>query len=79
MGSKFETKIILGNQYKHKHSNIKGTAMAVYFYLHGCERVGILPKNSENNSWINFDASELEGITAENPGGPRYDNPQKYQ
>jgi len=75
----FKSGIILGQKYKHKHSKLQGIAMAVYFYLHGCERVAILPEDSKNNEWINCDAGELENIVVKDPGGPKNDNPQFFK
>lgn len=67
----FKTEIVLGNVYKHKYSKIKGTAMSVHFYLHGCCRVGLLPQDSADNNWLTFDEAELVNVKAKDPGGPQ--------
>jgi len=74
----FKSNTELGKKYVHKYSGISGIAMAVYFYLHGCERVAILPEDSKTNEWLNFDADELEGIETDDLGGPKNDNPQSF-
>ncbi len=74
---RFESVVVLGQQYKHKHSKIKGIAMSVNFYLYGCARVGILPSDSKDNIWLYFDEAELENVTIKGPGGPRQDAGQR--
>lgn len=84
MSKTYQSDVVLGETYKHKHSKIKGTAMSIHFYLHGCCRVGILPKDSKDNSWLTFDETELESVKKKpvkshnGPGGPRQEPKQIF-
>ena len=51
--------------------------MSITFYMQGCVRVALLPLDSENNTWMNFDEEELIGIETKETGGPRPDMPRK--
>ncbi len=77
--NEYKTEIIRGKVYKHKHSKIEGVAMSVSFYLYGCVRVAILPKDSKDNIWLHFDEAELVSVTTRKTGGPRPDAPQERQ
>lgn len=59
--SVFETDIVLGEKYRDTATGFVGTAIAVYFYEHACERISLKGMNSQGEvlEYI-FDAPELE-------------------
>jgi hypothetical protein len=59
--SVFETDISLGERYRDTATGFVGTATAVYFYLHACERVCLKGMNGQGEvvEYV-FDAPEIE-------------------
>lgn len=59
----FQTEIELGQKYRDTATGFEGTASAIYFFRHGCERVALksLNGNAELVECV-FDAPELEHI-----------------
>lgn len=70
--SSFETDIVLGQKYRNKHTGFVGTAIAVYFYEHACERVCLTGMNNQGEvvEYV-FDALEVETIATAVPETPR--------
>lgn len=73
----YETDIILGEKYRDEQTGIEGTATAVYFYQHGCERVCLENVNRDGElKEYAFDAPRLVHIatgkqaTTTRTGGP---------
>ncbi|MCV7255272.1 hypothetical protein H7J86_24215 [Mycobacterium hackensackense] len=77
-GTTFRTDIVLGEKYRDTATGFEGTATAVYFYEHACERVNLKGLNTQGEvlDYV-FDAPELvHAVTAARPtvtkaGGPR--------
>jgi hypothetical protein len=84
-GSTFKSDVKLGERYRDTVSGYEGIATAVYFYLHGCERVTL-------ESWreaaaemkeLTFDAPRLEHVetkkqlTTTRTGGFKADPPRR--
>ena len=75
--STFETDIVLGEKYRDKATGFEGTAKAVYFYEHACERVALTGMNTQGEvvEYV-FDSPELESVATQEtprvktPGGP---------
>lgn len=59
--SVFETDIVLGERYRDIATGFVGTATAVYFFEHACERVQIKGMNTQGEvlDYV-FDAPDLE-------------------
>ncbi|TDH48708.1 hypothetical protein E2F47_22695 [Mycobacterium eburneum] len=59
----FKTQIKLGDKYRDTATGFEGTASAVYFFLHGCERVNLKGLNGHGElvEFV-FDAPELEHV-----------------
>jgi len=57
----FNTEIELGQKYRDTATGFEGTASAVYFFQHGCERVNLKGLNGQGElvEYV-FDAPELE-------------------
>ncbi|SLC05104.1 Uncharacterised protein [Mycobacteroides abscessus subsp. massiliense] len=57
----FSTEIELGQKYRDIATGFEGTASAVYFFQHGCERVNLKGLNGQGElvEYV-FDAPELE-------------------
>ena len=75
-GSHFRTQIELGEKYIDKATGFKGTATAVHFYEHACERVTLkgINSNGEIVEYV-FDAPELKDdsdqpVLTRKAGGP---------
>ena len=71
--------IEFGEKYRDPSSNFEGTATALYFYRHGCLRVGLrgMNKTTGEPAEFTFDAPELIKVATEEPvpvgtrrGGP---------
>ena len=76
--SPYRADITLGRRYRDRQTGIEGTATAVTFYQHGCERVTIETVVAGKIEEYGFDAPRLTDIEAERPvvpsgrpGGPR--------
>jgi hypothetical protein len=69
--SSFDTDIVLGQKYRNKHTGFIGTAIAVYFYEHACERVCLTGMNGHGEvvEYV-FDALEVETVATAKTGGP---------
>lgn len=75
----FRTQIKLGERYRDTATGFEGTASALYFYQHGCERVNLKGLNGHGElvEFV-FDAPELErattgrkiGLIEKKTGGP---------
>ena len=59
---KYKSQVVIGKQYSHRYSKLKGTAMSVSFYLNGCIRVGILSDKSTDGIYVYVDEPELAGL-----------------
>lgn len=62
----FKTEIELGKKYRDSATGFEGTASAVYFFKHGCERVALKGLNNQGDlvEFV-FDAPELEHQSGE--------------
>jgi hypothetical protein len=86
-GSTFSSQIVLGEKYRDTVSGYEGTATAVYFFLHACERVLLEQWNSANAELkeLSFDAPRLvhvetkKEITSPRTGGFQPDPPPRGQ
>jgi hypothetical protein len=67
--SVFKTNIELGKKYRDKQTGYEGTAAAIYFFEHGCERVELksLTRHSGELAIAVFDAPELVEVATEEP------------
>lgn len=73
----FRTDIKHGRRYRDRATGFEGTATAVYFFEHGCERVNLKGLNGQGEvvEYV-FDAPELEDaetrvrVQTKVPGGP---------
>lgn len=76
--TKYESDIELGKKYREPRSGIEGTAVAVHFFEHACERVTIETFNEAKGEIVeySFDAPRLTSVetgepaTTAKPGGP---------
>lgn len=61
----FNTEVELGQKYRDTATGFEGTASAIYFFQHGCERVALKALNG-NGELVEsvFDAPELEQLTS---------------
>lgn len=75
--NEYKSDIKLGRKYRDKNTGFTGTATAVVFYQHGCERVTL--KGMNNHGEIveyGFDSPEVEDVETgktpqvEKTGGP---------
>ena len=74
----FKSDIELGVNYEDVHTGFSGTAVAICFFLHACERVTLrtLEKDSGKVIECSFDAPELRNVktqmiaSSSRPGGP---------
>lgn len=74
----FKSDIVLGEKYRDTQTGYEGTAVAVYFFQYGCERITVESYDSERKTIkeMTFDAPRLEHIetgkrmTTEKTGGP---------
>lgn len=76
----YKSDIKLGEEYKDIQTGIKGIATAVYFYLHGCERVNLeVVKDGEIKEYT-FDSPRMVSVktnikaTTNRTGGPAKGN-----
>lgn len=84
-GQKFESQIKLGERYRDTVSGYEGTATAVYFFLHACERVLLEQWSSANAELkeLSFDAPRLvhlpteKAVTSPRTGGWQKDPPPR--
>lgn len=64
MSTTFKTEIDLGKKYRDSATGFEGTASAVYFFKHGCERVALKGLNNQGDLVeFTFDAPELEDLS----------------
>jgi hypothetical protein len=63
LGRKYRSEIDLGERYRDTATGFEGTAVAVTFWQHGCERVTLkgINKNGEVVDYA-FDAPEVESV-----------------
>lgn len=61
----FESDIVLGKNYRDKHTGIKGTATGCTFYLNGCERVMLEYVKEKELKYESFDAPRLLELNTE--------------
>lgn len=72
----YRSDVMLGEKYREKNTGLEGTAVAVAFFEHACERVTLRYLHDGDVKEAHFDAPELETVdTAETPvkqrsGGP---------
>ena len=72
----YRSDIVLGDRYVDKQTEIEGTATAIHFYQHGCERVTLETVVAGKIEEYGFDAPRLthvaSGVTATTTktGGP---------
>jgi hypothetical protein len=73
----YESDIVLGQEYQHTRTGIKGFATAIYFFENACERVCLQYTHEGKLVESTFDSVELKNVEtevqAESPkkGGPR--------
>lgn len=73
---KYESDIELGKKYEDKQTGIKGTATAIIFYQHGCERVDLETVVAGKIESYGFDSPRLTSVetgevaTTTRKGGP---------
>jgi hypothetical protein len=78
MKTKFTSDIKLGERYQDQQTGISGTAVAIIFFQHGCERVDLetVIRGGEEIKAYAFDAPRLvhiesgEKVTTTRTGGP---------
>ena len=76
MKANYRTDVRLGERYRDAQTGITGTATAVTFHQHGCERVGIETVIDGKIEEYAFDAPRLVHVETERPvtavrvGGP---------
>lgn len=74
----FKTDIKLGERYRDTQTGVEGTATAIIFFQHGCERVDLetMIRDGEEIKVYGFDAPRLthiesgEPVTTTRTGGP---------
>lgn len=76
MKTKHSTDVVLGDEYRDPITGLVGTATAVTFYLHACERVTLEYARDGKAAYESFDAPRLvHTVTETSPaltrtGGP---------
>ncbi len=80
----YESDIKLGEKYECIDNKVQGTAIAIYFFRHACERVTLSRLVEGKIVEDTFDALELKAVStgkpakAKKPGGPsREVNPRR--
>ena len=74
--NRYKTDVMLGEKYLDEQTGIEGTAVAVTFFQHACERVSLELVVAGKIEEYTFDAPRLtavetgETMTASAPGGP---------
>lgn len=74
----YKSDIVLGEKYVDDQTGYEGTATAIYFFQHACERVSLEAYDPTTKKVIEttFDAPRLRSLktqkvaTSERPGGP---------
>lgn len=72
----YKSDIVLGQQYREKHTGLQGKAVAIYFFENSCERVSLRYLHDGDVKEATFDAVELvdaksnKSVSGDRPGGP---------
>lgn len=77
MSTRYESDVILGEKYEDTQTGYVGTATAIYFFQHACERVS-LEKMKDDGEILTetFDSPRLRHVATQKvarttrPGGP---------
>ena len=60
---KYESDIVLGNDYQDKTTGLKGNATSIHFYKNACERVVLTYLHDGDIKEASFDAVDLTLVT----------------
>ena len=77
---KYQSDIKLGERYKDEQTGYEGTATAIYFFQHACERVCIETFDAQRREvkTETFDAPRLTNVKTQKPArSPRPGGPER--